>query len=267
MIAIKIGGSVVGGLHPTAVADIARAARGGGAIIVHGGGKEVTRVCGQLGKEARFVTSPGGIRSRYTDRETAEIFTMVMCGRISKSIVAMLQAAGVNAVGLSGVDGRLIEAERKRRLLVVNERGRRQAIEGGYTGRITRVNAGLLSALVGQGMVPVVSPVAIGAEAEFLNVDGDRAAAHVAGAAGADRVLFVTDVDGLMLDGRLVRELDLQGARDARPRAGPGMEKKLLAAAEAIEMGVGEALIASGARENPISSALAHDRCTVIRDG
>lgn len=265
MIVVKIGGSIVSGLHPSAVDDIREVAAAEGAIIVHGGGKDVTSVCEQMGVEPRFVTSPGGIRSRYTDERTVEIFAMVMAGRISTGIVRMLQAAGVNAVGLSGVDGRTIEAERKARLVIVNERGRKQAIDGGYTGKIRSVNAGLLGSLLEAGMVPVVSPVAIGADNELLNVDGDRAAAYVAGASGADRVLFITDVDGLLDEsGRLVASLTRGGAEKARAKAGPGMEKKLLAAGEALGMGVGEALIASGSRQNPISSAIAHDGCTVI---
>lgn len=267
MIVVKIGGSVVDDLHQTAIPDIRRTAQSEGVIIVHGGGKEVTRVCEQLGKEPRFVTSPSGIRSRYTDMETAEIFTMVMSGRINKSIVRMLQQHGVDAVGLSGVDGRLIEAQRKKRLLIVNDRGRKQAIDGGYTGRISRVNSRLIGSLLDSGLVPVISPIAIGEESEFLNVDGDRAAAYVAGACGAGRILFVTNVDGLLVDDALVESLTLERARQIRPQIGPGMEKKILAATEALDMGVSEALIGSGRRENPISAAISHDRCTVIRDG
>ena len=113
MITIKIGGSVVDDLHPSTIADIKKIAESEGIILVHGGGKEVTKVCKQLGKEPRFVTSPSGIKSRYTDKETAEIFTMVMSGRINKTIVQMLQKNGINAIGLSGVDGKVIEADRK----------------------------------------------------------------------------------------------------------------------------------------------------------
>lgn len=263
MIVIKIGGSVVDDLHASATAEIAKAAAAG-LVIVHGGGKEVTRTCESLGKEPRFVTSPGGIRSRYTDAETAEIFTMVMAGRVGKGIVRMLQKGGVRAVGLSGIDGALMRAERKKRLVVLNERGRRQAIEGGYTGRITSVDPSLLRHLAGEGTVPVVSPVALGAEHELLNVDGDRAAAHVAGSVGADYVMFVTDVDGIMMDGRLVGRLTGREAAELRPKMGPGMEKKVLAATEALKMGVKTALIASGRRENPISRAVAREGCTVI---
>ena len=264
MITIKIGGSVVDNLHPSTIADIKKIVESEGVILVHGGGKEVTKVCKQLGKEPKFVTSPSGIKSRYTDKETAEIFTMVMSGRINKTIVKMLQKNGINAIGLSGVDAKVIEADRKKKLLIVNEKGRKQAIDGGYTGKIREINSGLIKLLLEQGLTPVISPIAISEESEFLNVDGDRAAAYVAGKVGSDKVLFITDVDGLLMDDKLVPKLTLAEAKEIRPKTGPGMEKKILAATEALDMGVKEALIANGQREDPISSAIAHDNCTVI---
>ena len=266
MITIKIGGSVVDNLHPTTISDIKKVAETEGVVLVHGGGKEVTKVCEQLGKEPKFVTSPSGIKSRYTDKETAEIFTMVMSGRINKTKVRMLQQNGINAVGLSGVDGKVIEAERKKKLLIVNEKGRKQAIDGGYTGKISKVNAPLIKSLLDQGLTPVISPIAISEESEFLNVDGDRAAAYVAGAIKSDKVLFITNVDGLLMDDKLVQKLTLAEAKEIRPKIGPGMEKKILAATEALDMGVKEALIGNGQKENPISSAISHDNCTVIQN-
>jgi acetylglutamate/LysW-gamma-L-alpha-aminoadipate kinase len=265
MITIKIGGSVVDDLHPTTISDIKKIVKQEGVILVHGGGKEVTKVCKQLGKEPKFVTSPSGIKSRYTDKETAEIFTMVMSGRINKTIVRMLQQNGINAVGLSGVDGKIIQADRKKKLLIVNEKGRKQAIDGGYTGKITNVNDSLIKSLLDQGFTPVISPIALSEESEFLNVDGDRAAAYVAGKMHCDKVLFITNVDGLLMDEKLVENLTLAEAKEIRPKIGPGMEKKILAATEALDMGVKEALIANGQKENPISSAIAHDKCTVIK--
>ena len=264
MITIKIGGSVVDNLHPSSILDIKKVAETEGVVLVHGGGKEVTKVCEQLGKEPKFVTSPSGIKSRYTDKETAEIFTMVMAGRINKTIVQMLQKNGVNAIGLSGVDGKVIEAERKKKLLIVNEKGRKQAIDGGYTGKIREINSELIKNLLDQGFTPVISPIAISEESEFLNVDGDRAAAYVAGKVGTDKVLFITNVDGLLMDDKLVTKLTLAEAKEIRPKIGPGMEKKILASTEALDMGVKEALIANGQKENPVSSAIAHDNCTVI---
>jgi len=265
MITIKIGGSVVDNLHPTTISDIKKIVEQEGVVLVHGGGKEVTKVSKELGKEPKFVVSPGGIKSRYTDKETAEIFTMVMSGKINKTIVCMLQKNGINAIGLSGIDGKIIQAERKKKLLIINEKGRKQAIDGGYTGKITNVNASLLKSLLEQGYTPVISPIAISEEFEFLNVDGDRAAAYVAGKIQSDKVLFLTNVDGLLMDEKLVNSLTLDEAKAIIPKVGFGMEKKILAATEALDMGVKEALIANGQRENPISAAIAHDKCTVIQ--
>ena len=230
MITIKIGGSVVDDLHTSVIQDIKKTALERGLIIVHGGAKEVSSVSKQLGKEPKFVTSPSGIKSRYTDAQTSEIFTMVMAGRIGKNIVRILQKNGINAVGLSGIDGRLIQAERKKRLLIINEKGRKQVIDGGYTGRITNVNSSFIEHLVKNKMVPVISPVAVSEESDFLNVDGDRAAAYVAGSTKSECVIFVTNVDGLLDDDKnLVKHLDLKRAKEILPTIGPGMEKKILA--------------------------------------
>jgi acetylglutamate/LysW-gamma-L-alpha-aminoadipate kinase len=264
MITIKIGGSVVDGLHPSTIADLKKVSEHEKVILVHGGGKEVTKISEALGKEQKFIVSPGGIKSRFTDKETVEIFTMVMSGKINKMIVGMLQKNGINAVGLSGVDGRIIQAERKKKLIVINEKGRKMAIDGGYTGKIKDVNSSLIRSILDQGYVPVISPIAISEESDFLNVDGDRAAAYVAGKMQSDKILFLTNVDGLLMDEKLVKKLSLAEAKEILPKIGFGMEKKILAATESLEMGVKQALIASGQRENPISSAIAHDNCTVI---
>ena len=264
MITIKIGGSVVDNLHPSTIDDIKKVVEQEGVILVHGGGKEVTKVTEQLGKEPKFVVSPSGIKSRYTDKETSEIFTMVMSGRINKTIVQMLQKNGINAVGLSGMDGKTIEANRKKKLMIMNEKGRKQVIDGGYTGKISNVNSDLIKTIMDKGYTPVISPIAISEESEFLNVDGDRAAANVAGHVKADKVLFITNVDGLLMEDKLVEKLSLKEAKEIIPKIGFGMEKKILAATEALEMGVTEALIANGQKENPISSAMEHNNCTVI---
>lgn len=263
MITIKIGGSIVDNLHPTTIADIKKVSRQG-VILVHGGAKQVTQISEALGKKQKFIVSPSGIKSRFTDQETVEIFTMVMSGKINKTIVRMLQKNGINAVGLSGIDGQILQADRKKKLIVVNEKGRKMAIDGGYTGKIREVNASLIKSILDQGYTPVISPVAISEEYDFLNVDGDRAAAYVAGRVKADRILFLTNVDGLLMDNKLVKNLSLSEAKEMLPKIGHGMEKKVLAATESLEMGVNEALIANGQKENPISSALSHDNCTVI---
>jgi [amino group carrier protein]-L-2-aminoadipate 6-kinase len=264
MIVIKIGGSVVDGLHPSALADIKTIAEKEQLVFVHGGGKEVTSTATKLGKEQKFIVSPGGVRSRYTDKETAEIYTMVMSGKINKAIVGMLLRQGIKAVGIAGIDGGVLKAERKKKLVIVNEKGRKMAIDGGYTGKINAVDPSLVNNLVSSGYVPVISPIALSEEFDFLNVDGDRAAAYVAGGLKADKVIFITNVNGLMLNEKLVPALTLEQAKDTLPKIGFGMEKKVLACTEALEMGVKEAIIASGQVDNPVSSAIAHSNCTVI---
>ena len=189
---------------------------------------------------------------------------MVMSGKLNKAIVQMLLRQDINAVGVAGIDGGILKAERKKKLLVINEKGRKMMIEGGYTGKITSVDASLVSDLVRSGYVPVISPIALSEEFDFLNVDGDRAAAYVAGGIKADKVIFITDVNGLILNEKLVSSMTLDQAKAALPKIGSGMDKKVLACIEALEMGVKEAVIASGQTENPLSTAMTHRNCTVI---
>jgi acetylglutamate/LysW-gamma-L-alpha-aminoadipate kinase len=110
----------------------------------------------------------------------------------------------------------------------------------------------------------VISPIALSEEYEFLNIDGDRAAANIAGALKANVVIFITNVDGLIMDGNLVTDLTLDDANTLLPKIGPGMEKKILASTEALALGVKKSVIASGSVQNPILSALSHNNCTVI---
>ena len=180
MIIIKIGGSVVNDLNPSAIPDIKNLYSKEKLILVHGGGKEVTNIAVKLGKEQKFVVSPGGVKSRYTDRETAEIYTMVMSGKINKAIVRMFLQEGIRAVGISGVDAGLLKADRKKKLMILNDKGRKMTIEGGYTGKINAVDPTLLNVISSNGFLPIVSPIALSEEFDFLNVDGDRAAAYVA---------------------------------------------------------------------------------------
>ena len=231
---------------------------------MHGGGDVVTEIATKLGKEQRFVVSPDGIKSRYTDRETMDIFTMVMCGMIAKKLVETLARNGIKAVSLSGLDGGVLRASRKKKLLIVDERGRKVVIDGGYTGKMQSADGTVIDALLEQGFVPVVSPVAMGEEAEPLNVDSDRAAAYLAMGAHADAVLFLTDVKGLSLDGKVVESLTVEQARASLPKIGFGMQKKILAGIEAMEGGVKEVIIASGFGPSPLSAAIAHEGCTVI---
>ena len=147
MIVVKIGGSVVDGLHPTAIEDLKKTSEISKVVLVHGGGKEVTTTANKLGKAQGFIVSPGGVRSRYTDKETAEIYTMVMAGKLNKAIVRMLLRDGIKAAGISGIDGGILRADRKNKLIIINDKGRKMAIDGGYTGKINSVDPSLITLL------------------------------------------------------------------------------------------------------------------------
>jgi [amino group carrier protein]-L-2-aminoadipate 6-kinase len=264
-VVVKIGGSLMKeGIPEAFINDVVSLSPIHQIVLVHGGGEVVTDVATRLGKEQRFVVSPEGIRSRYTDKETAEIYLMVMSGLLAKRLVLALGKSGVKSISLTGADGQLMQAKRKTKLVIVDERGRKVAIDGGYTGKVQGVNSSLLELLLSQGYLPVVSPVATGEAGEPLNVDGDRAASTIAVASKADAVVFVTNVDGLMLDGGLVSHMTPAEAMSELSKVGVGMQKKVMAAVEAVQGGVREAIICSGTRSDPLAKALSHDTCTVI---
>lgn len=265
LVTVKLGGSTLqSALSGDLVHDLGERLTKDKTVLVHGGGKEVTDIATALNKPQKFIVSPGGFRSRYTDKDTAEIYTMVMSGKINKRLVLTLQSHGIPAVGLSGLDGLLLQAERKKNLIVVDNEGRKRVIDGGYTGKICKVNATLLTLLMNNGYLPVVAPVAVSEKFEPLNIDGDRAASHIAGSLKADRLVLLTDVPGVTLDGKLVSQMSISQAKDMLHKAGPGMITKIYAAMEALEMGIGEVVVCSGFGKHPISSALVHESGTVI---
>ena len=264
LIVVKVGGSILEEVPAELLSDIKNVLSDHQLVLVHGGGKGVTEIASKLGKEQKFVFSPTGFRSRYTDKETMEIFTMVMTGRINKKLVSALQKQKIPVVGLSGLDGFLVQAKRKKRLVIVDEHGRKRVIDGGYTGKVSQINVSLLQLLLENGFVPLVSPVAASEEFEPLNVDADRTAAAIAGALKADRLVLLTDVEGLKLDGKVVSRLSAEDVENKLKKIGGGMITKVYAAQEALSQSVGEVVICSGVRENPISSALNHEGGTVI---
>jgi acetylglutamate/LysW-gamma-L-alpha-aminoadipate kinase len=264
LIVVKVGGSILKEVPSELVSDIKNILSEHQLVLVHGGGKGVTEVASKLGKEQQFVFSPTGFRSRYTDKETMEIFTMVMTGKINKKLVSALQQQKIQVVGLSGLDGSIVQATRKKRIVIVDERGRKRVIDGGYTGKVSQINVSLLKLLLENGYVPLVSPVAVSEESEPLNVDADRTAAAIAGALKADKLVLLTDVEGLKLDNKLVSKLSVSDVEEALPKIGGGMITKVYAAQEALSQGVNEVVICSGIREKPISSGLKHEVGTVI---
>jgi acetylglutamate/LysW-gamma-L-alpha-aminoadipate kinase len=265
ILVVKLGGSILEEYMPEPfLDDLRKAMKDRHIALVHGGRKIVNETSSMMGKEQKFVVSPEGFRSRYTDEETIEIFTMAMAGKINKSLVATLLKSNIAAVGLCGIDGKLVRAKRKKELIVVDDRGRRKIIEGGFTGKIERVDSRLLRTLLDQGYTPVIAPIAIGEEFEKLNVDGDRMAAYIAGELKAELLILLTDVDGVIIDERLRDTLTLNEVKNLPPKMGHGMITKIYAATEALEMGVKEVIITSGLKNNPITAALEHTAGTMI---
>ena len=270
MLVVKVGGAE--GVDYDAVCDdLAELARDGVPwVLVHGGSHETNRVAEALGHPPVFLTSAGGYTSRHTDRRTLEIFEMVYCGKTNKGIVERLQARGVDAVGLSGLDGRLLEGPRKKALKVVDPAtGKRRVVRDTYTGVVKQVNVRLLRLLLDGGFRPVVCPPAISDESEAINVDGDRAAAAIAGALEADDLVILSDVPGVLRafpdPESLIPEVargDLDEVRDAYAQG--RMKIKLLGAGEALERGVRRVILGNSQGERPVRAAL-DGKGTVIR--
>ncbi|MCD6553802.1 MAG: [LysW]-aminoadipate kinase [Anaerolineae bacterium] len=269
MIVVKIGGVEGLGIEPLC-ADVAHLiGNGEQVVLVHGGSHRTNVISEKLGHPPRFVTSVSGHVSRYTDRETLEIFAMVVAGQVNKLLVERLQGLGVNAVGLSGPDGRLLEGRRKSALKIV-EKGKRKVLRGEWSGVIQRVNVSLLRLLLDHGYTPVIAPLAISHEGEMVNVDGDRAAAAVAAALGAETLVLLSNVPGLLRDfpdeGSLIRSIGRGEVEAYFPYARGRMKKKLLGATEALEDGVGRVIIADGRAQNPIRRALAGEGTVIAQE-
>lgn len=262
---LKLGGSILRSGFPEAFnSDLKALLVNDKAVLVHGGAAVVTETAEKMGKKQRFVVSPDGMQSRYTDRETMDIYTMVMAGKINKQVVAALISGNIPALGLTGADASLILAERKKRLIIIDERGRKMMIDGGYTGKIVHVRTDLIELILNMGVVPVLAPIAIDEKHDLLNVDSDRAAAYIAGTLKADALIFYTNVEGIMLDNTTIRRITSADAKKRLEEIGHGMRKKVYAGLEALDMGAKEVVIASGLSKQPISSALKHEAGTLI---
>lgn len=262
VLVIKVGGAA-GIDYGSVCLDLAAlAAEGQPWVLVHGGSHETNEVATALGHPPEFVTSVSGFTSRKTDRKALEIFEMVYCGKRNKGLVEQLQALGVNALGLSGLDGRLLEGRRKKALKVVcQETGKRRVLRDTYTGTVERVNVELLRLLCGAGYWPVITPPGISDESEAINVDGDRAAAMIAGALRAETLVILSDVPGLLREfpdeSSLVRELPRGELEQAREELAQGrMRIKLLGAGEALERGVSRVILGTCRGEHPLRAAL-----------
>lgn len=229
-------------------------------VFVHGGSAEASSLGDALGTPPKMITSPSGYTSRYTDRKTLEIFLMAVNGKVNSLLTEQLQMLGVNAFGLCGMDGRLMQATRKDSIQSV-ENGKRKIVRDDYTGKIENVNSKLLLSLLNAGYLPVIAPVAISEKGEALNVDADRAAAMVASSLEAETLILLTAVPGLMKnfpdESTLIQQLPQSQLSEALDVAQGRMKKKVLGAEEALKGGVSRVVIADGRIQNPISNALA----------
>jgi acetylglutamate/LysW-gamma-L-alpha-aminoadipate kinase len=258
LIVVKVGGSVIRRGAERVLVEVPRLLDSGHRLVlIHGGGYFVSEIMGRMGLEPRFVKSPSGVVSRYTDRETLNVYVMAMM-LINKEITGRLMGLNVKALGLSGVDGGLLRARRRENIVIIDERGRERLIDGGYTGKIEEVNSTLIKAMMDGGYVPVIAPIAIDARAGVpLNVDSDQVLEAVCSALGADYAIILTDVEGLVIGGNVVRRMSPNEALELfkNPEVTGGMKRKLYMAGQLALRGT-HVVISTGLVENPVASAL-----------
>lgn len=203
-------------------------------VLVHGGGPEINELMNKLGKKAEFVDG-----LRVTDRETVDIAQMVLCGKVNKTLVNLLEKQGGKSIGISGMDGQLIEAKMKDERL-------------GYVGEITNVNIQPVLDLLEKGYIPVISTVGCDKEGNTYNINGDTAAAYIAGALNAERLFMMTDIAGIMRDvndpSSLISEISVNEAKQLYNDnvISGGMIPKVNCCIEAICMGVKSVVILNG---------------------
>ena len=214
-------------------------------ILVHGGGPEITEFLKKIGKETMFVSG-----LRVTDEETVEIAEMVLVGKLNSEIVSLLNLRGVRAVGLSGKDAGLIRARRKN--AVVYEEGTARSVDIGSVGEVAAIDTEIIIDLLNRGYVPVISPIGMGESGESYNINADDVAAEIAGALHAEKLLLLTDVEGVYRDfadrSSLISQLHFAQAREYI-RSGViagGMIPKVEACLRALEAGAHKTHIVDG---------------------
>ena len=203
-------------------------------VLVHGGGPEISEVMRRYGKQAEFVNG-----LRVTDKETVDIVQMVLAGKVNKSLVNLLEMKGGKAMGISGMDGRLIEAKMRNASL-------------GFVGSITNVNIEPVTDLLEKGYIPVISTVGCDRDGNTYNINGDTAAACIAGALGAERLIMMTDIAGILRDrddpATLIRELTIRDAVKLFEQGviSSGIIPKVDCCIDAIHRGVKKVIIMDG---------------------
>jgi acetylglutamate/LysW-gamma-L-alpha-aminoadipate kinase len=263
LLVIKIGGAKGIGPHiPALASDLAGLVREGTqVVIVHGGSAEADDLGHRLGVPPRRITSPSGHVSRYTNEATLEVVIMAMAGTVNTAITRALQGCGIPALGLTGLDGGLFRGARKEAIRSVEEGGKVRVVRDDFSASISAVNTGLLHLLLDAGYVPVICPLVLSQSGEACNVDADRAAAAIATALGADALILLSNVPGLLREidrpSTLLTQIKLELADKYAAVAEGRMKAKYQAAVEAARNGVARAIIADARRERPVASALA----------
>jgi acetylglutamate/LysW-gamma-L-alpha-aminoadipate kinase len=258
-VVVKIGGARA--VDPEgALADVAALeADGTDVAVVHGGSTAVDEALERMDIEPEYVETPAGVVGRFTDAETMDVFKMAMAGRVNTDLVTGLQNQGVDAVGLSGVDGGLFTGPRKSAVRVVED-GRKKIRRGDHSGTIDAVNDALLATLLDDGYTPVASPPMLADDGVAVNTDADRAAAAVAAELGATLV-SLTDVAGVYRDpddaATAIDRVETPDEYEELQHAAEGfMSRKVMAATEALEGGAERVVVADANADSPIRSAL-----------
>lgn len=234
-------------------------------IIVHGGGPQIGEMLTRLAKESEFVDG-----LRVTDRETVDIVEMVLSGRINKQIVAAIQGAGGYGVGLSGKDGGLIRARRLTRTVKDPESNIERHLDLGFVGEPSQVDPTILQTIKDTKLVPVIAPIGLGEDGETYNINADTAAGAIAGGSGAQRLLLLTDVAGVLdKDGELIRELTVSEAERLKDEGviSGGMIPKVQTCIDAVRGGAEASVILDGRVAHVILLELftEHGSGTIIR--
>lgn len=258
-VVVKIGGARA--VDPAgAIGDVAHlVANGREVVVVHGGSTAVDDTLEAMGKEPEYVETPSGVAGRFTDDETLEVFEMVLPGKLNTDLVTDLQAMGVDAVGLSGVDGGLVTGPRKSAVRVVED-GKKKIRRGDHSGTPKSCNTALLDSLLGDGYVPVCSPPMLADDATAANADADRVAALLAGSLGAELVVL-TDVSGVYADpddeSTKIESVETPGELESLHDAAEGfMGRKVHAAEEALHGGAASVHVSDAGLSKPIIAAL-----------
>ena len=213
-------------------------------VVVHGGGPQINKVLEAMGITSTFIRG-----MRYTDDATMDVVEMVLGGKVNKDIVARINREGGRAVGLTGKDGGLILADKMRSVFQEDDSKPPEIIDPGMVGDVSRVNPEIIHTLTTQGFIPIIAPVGIGAQGETYNINADVVASKIAAALDAERLILVTDVDGVLdPENNLVSSVDRDEIRSmiSDGRISGGMIPKVECALSAIESGVQKSHIING---------------------